>query len=254
MGYYDSERNDSAETTNVEVPEDSSATNEVSAFEDDAPEAAGIEETPEPETVAPETAEAPEADKPESVENKDSEEEEKEKSGLEPQSYVNIEGNRFRTDDNGDIHMYYEKESKTWKMMPNTEYVSNGYKYETDANGDIVHAEGKLRLSDERKALNDKVEGVTEDDDRGHIFADRFDGSNHRDNLFPQLTEDNRGKYRDLESDLAKEVAAKKDVQMSVDLVYPEDDEDSHRPDYVYVTYSIDGEETVRKFDNRRDS
>ena len=78
--------------------------------------------------------------------------------------------------------------------------------------------------------------------------------SNHRDNLFPQLTEDNRGKYRDLENELAKEVAAKKDVRMSVDLVYPEDDEDSHRPDYVYVTYSIDGEETVRKFDNRRDS
>ena len=168
-----------------------------------------------------------------------------------PQSRIEINGHLFRTDDNGKIHMYYDKNEKQWCMMPNTEYTSKGYHYRTNENGDIVHVEGKLRTTDEeRKPLSDKVEGMKEGDQRGHIIADRFDASNRRDNLFPQLGEVNQGDYKALENSLAKAVEDKKDVQVSYELRYL-DGNRSHRPDQVVVNYTIDGEPGEAVFDNR---
>ena len=172
-----------------------------------------------------------------------------------PQSKVTIEGKSYRTDDNGNIHMFYDKDTKEWNMVANNEYTSRGYKYRTDDNGDIVHAEGKVDRSGERKSLNDKVPGLQEGDDRGHIIADRNDASNRRDNLFPQLSEKNRGEYKSMENHVAEAAAdPNNDVRMSVDLVYPKDGETEHRPDWVYVTVTINGREENYQFDNRRDA
>ena len=167
----------------------------------------------------------------------------------------NAEGKSYRTDDNGNIHMFYDKDTKEWNMVANNEYTSRGYKYRTDDNGDIVHAEGKVDRSGERKSLNDKVPGLQEGDDRGHIIADRNDASNRRDNLFPQLSEKNRGEYKSMENHVAEAAAdPNNDVRMSVDLVYPKDGETEHRPDWVYVTVTINGREENYQFDNRRDA
>lgn len=245
--YHDCESTDSTESADTEVPEASSRTNEVSAFESDGhTEDNRSAEDHDRHAESAETFSKPDTSSAERTESA--------ASKYESQSCITIDGDRFRTDDNGNIHMYYDKDVKSWKMMPNTAYESNGYKYKTDANGDIVHAEGQLHLSEgDRKPLNDKVEGITEDDDRGHIFADRFDGSNHRDNLFPQLSEENRGEYKAMENELAKAVEDGKEVTMSVELIYPENGESEHRPDEVNVVYTIDGEEFNRTFDNRRD-
>ena len=243
------EGKDSGEdTTSTETTETSTENSEVSAFEENAQtetrsgkislgaqEGEGLSDAEKENTGADGT---------------DSKVESGEKTSDYPaQSRVNIDGELYRTDDNGDIHMYYDKENKQWCMMPNAEYESHGYKYKTDADGNIVHAEGKLRLSDERKALNDKVEGVEEGDDRGHIIADRFDASNHRDNLVPQLSEVNRGEYKKLENELADAAAKGKDVKASYDLEYSEN---SKRPDSITVNYSINNEYFSKTFDNRR--
>lgn len=50
-----------------------------------------------------------------------------------------------------------------------------------------------------------------------------------------------------LENELAKEVKDGKDVKVKIEPVY---DGDSRRPDAIVVTYSIDGEESVRVFPN----
>lgn len=243
------EGKDSGEsTTSTETTETSTENSEVSAFEEDAQTESrsgkislGGKDSQDFSSTENENA---------GTESTDGKTESGEKTSDYPaQSRVNIDGELYRTDDNGDIHMYYDKENKQWCMMPNAEYESHGYKYKTDADGNIVHAEGKLRLSDERKSLNDKVEGIEEGDDRGHIIADRFDASNHRDNLVPQLSEVNRGEYKKLENQLADAAAEGKDVRASYNLEYSEN---SKRPDFIKVDYSIDNECFSKKFDNRR--
>lgn len=237
------------DTTSTETTEVSTENSEVSAFEEDAQTETASGKislnTKDGEGLASTEKETAKAD----ATDRTAEGGEK-TSDYPAQSRVNIDGELYRTDDNGDIHMYYDKENKQWCMMPNAEYESHGYKYKTDADGNIVHAEGKLRLNDERKPLNDKVEGMEEGDDRGHIIADRFDASNHRDNLVPQLSEQNRGEYKKLENELADAAAEGKEVTASYDLEYSEN---SKRPDFITVSYSIDGKEYVRQFDNRRD-
>ena len=117
---------------------------------------------------------------------------------------IENENGRFLTDDNGNIYSYYDKEAKNWKLYPDMEYKSNGYTYTTDSEGRIATASGKLRLSDsERQSLNAKVDGMLDSDDRGHIIADRFDGSNRNDNLIAQNRSLNRGDYKKLENTFA---------------------------------------------------
>lgn len=200
---------------------------------------------------------APDAEKKENAEARPgSEKTEEDKPGkYPPQEVVTIDGQRYRTDDNGHIHMFYDRDTKEWNMIANNEYTSHGYKYRTDDNGDIVHAEGKIDRSGDRKPLNDKVPGLEPGDDRGHIIADRNDASNHRDNLFPQLSEKNRGEYKAMENHVAEAAAdPENDVRMSVDLEYPQEGDKEHRPDWVYVTVTINGREEHYTFDNRRDA
>lgn len=158
-----------------------------------------------------------------------------------------LNGSKYETDDNGNN---YKKEGE---LLADTTYEINGYKYETDDKGRVISAEGTLHLSDTpRKTINeDNVGGEDkrETDDRGHLIADRFDGSNKIDNLVSMDANLNRGDFKKVENLLADALADGKEVTLKVEPVY---EGDSKRPSSFIVTYSIDGEEKVVVFSNER--
>lgn len=159
-----------------------------------------------------------------------------------------IDGKAHYYDDNGNL---YRVEND---LTPNNEYEINGYKYKTDEQGRIVSAEGTLHLKDRdgRLTIKDSIEDIgkgdqKEGDDRGHLIGDQFDGSNGLENMVPQDANINRNDFRNFENELAKAVKDGKEVTVKVEPIY---DGDSRRPDAIVVTYSIDGEESVRVFPN----
>lgn len=167
----------------------------------------------------------------------------------EKNSYVIIDGEKYRTDDNGHIYSKYNKETNSYENLPNTEYELNGYKYKTDDKGRIVKAEGSLHLTDRenRKTINDNVDGMEEGDEKGHIIGDQFDGSNLSGNLVPQSFEKNRGDYKALELKLKKALEEGKSVDVKIDIQY---DKDGKRPTSITVTYTIDGKTSSETFKN----
>lgn len=162
--------------------------------------------------------------------------------------FIDSEGNKCYTDDNGEVYRVNNN------LVADDTYEINGYKYETDEQGRIVSAEGKLQVKDHdsyRKIKDTKSEigkgDEKETDDRGHIIGDQFNGSNGMENIVAQDSALNQHEYKDLENQLAKEVNNGKDVHMRVDLNYPGD---SYRPGSFLVSYSINGEEFVKVFSN----
>ncbi len=159
-----------------------------------------------------------------------------------------IDGKTYYYDDNGKL---YRVEND---LAPNTEYDLNGYKYTTDEKGRIVSAEGTLHMKNRegRLPIKDSIEDIgkgdqKDGDDRGHLIGDQFDGSNGLENMIPQDANINRNDFKNFENELAKEVKDGKEVYVKIEPVY---DGDSRRPVAIVVTYSIDGEESVRVFPN----
>lgn len=154
--------------------------------------------------------------------------------------YFDDNGKLFRTDND---------------LLPNNSYELNGYKYETDKDGRIVSAEGNLRLKPEgqkKKPISPKLETIAkgdqkETDDRGHIIADQFNGAGFG-NLIAQDTNLNRGAYEKWEKEMASAIKEGHQVNARFELNYKGD---SHRPDRIAITYSIDGEEFFKGFNNR---
>ena len=166
---------------------------------------------------------------------------------IQPNTVYDIDGERHYTDDNGDVYRVNND------LVADNTYELNGYKYETDDQGRIVSAEGKLQLrSRDRLTIKDSIEDIgkgdeKETDNKGHVIADRFNGSNGLENIVAQDSSLNCGDYNKLETQLAKEVSAGKEVYMRVDLDYPGK---SYRPDSFIVSYSINGEEFTTTFFN----
>ena len=161
---------------------------------------------------------------------------------LDTQSYYDDKGNLYRVGN---------------ELLPNNEYEINGYKYTTDDRGRIIKAEGKLHLKnhDGKLPIKDSIEDISKGDhkstdDRGHIIADQFGGSNGLENMIPQDASINRGAYKTFEQELAKEVKSGKNVSVNIEPVY---DGDSHRPSALAVTYGVDGKESVRIFPNEKE-
>ena len=139
-------------------------------------------------------------------------------------------------------------------LLPNISFERNGYRYKTDDLGRIASAEGKLRLKEgeKRKTINETKEAIgkgemKETDERGHLIADRFEGSGGLENLVPMDTNLNRSDYSKMENDLAKALQGGKDVRLKIQPVY---EGDSRRPSEIRAIYSIDGELDVRIFKN----
>jgi len=179
------------------------------------------------------------------------EEIETENEDVENPHQENVDGKSYYYDDNGKL---YRVEND---LAPNTEYEINGYKYQTDDKGRIVSAEGTLRMKDRdgRLPIKDSIEDIgkgdqKEGDDRGHLIGDQFDGSNGLENMVPQDANINRNDFKNFENELAKEVKDGKDVKVKVEPIY---EGDSRRPDAIVVTYSINGEESVRVFPNGKE-
>ncbi len=158
----------------------------------------------------------------------------------EPKQYFDDNGTKYRE---GDM------------LEPNTKFERNGYSYETDDNGRVISAEGKLQVKDHkgRSEMPDSRDTVAHGemkstDDRGHLIADRFNGSGELENLVPMEGKLNKGDYAKLEDTLAEAVNDGADVRLKVEPVY---EDDASRPSEFRVTYSIDGEKDVVIFKNR---
>ena len=162
------------------------------------------------------------------------------------------DGETYYYDDNGKLYRVGKE------LAPNSEYELNGYKYKTDEKGRIVSGEGKLHLKnrDGRLTIRDSIEDIgkgdqKEGDDRGHLIGDQFDGSNGLENMIPQDADINRNDFKNFENELADAVRDGKEVTVKIEPIY---EGDSRRPVAIVVTYSIDGEESVRVFPNGKEA
>ncbi len=162
---------------------------------------------------------------------------------------------------NQTVKDYYDDKGEKYRegdlLEPNKTFEKNGYTYETDEQGRVISAEGKLQVKNHegRKEIIDSRDVVGhgemgENDDRGHLIADRFNGSGGLENLVPMDGKLNKGDYAKLENTLADAVNAGADVRMKVEPIYSGD---SNRPDEFRVSYSIDGDKEVVVFKNRSD-
>ena len=141
-------------------------------------------------------------------------------------------------------------------LKPNNIYEINGYKYYTDELGRIVKVEGELHLKthEGRLPIVDSIKDVgkgdqQEGDDRGHLIGDQFGGSNGLENLIPQNAEVNRGSFKNLENELAKQLKDGKEIYVKVK---PDYEGDSNRPSSITIKYTIDGSTQVQTFPNER--
>ena len=155
-------------------------------------------------------------------------------------SGVVVNGQRYRTDDGGNIYAVKNPDTGRYELMPNKSYSLNGYDYKTDSNGRIYSVEGKLRLKKgKRAALNDTVPGMTAGDERGHLIADIFDGANNNGNLVAMGFDLNRSDFRRLEETWAAALDNKADVRVNIKPVYNAGD--NKRPRGLLVSYTING-------------
>lgn len=86
-------------------------------------------------------------------------------------------------------------------------------------------------------------------DDGGHYIAARFNGPTEAFNHFAQDSSFNRGGYRLLEDEWARDKRAGRAVAVKV---VPQFSGDSIRPATINVWWTVDGKEKSMKFSNER--
>ena len=165
---------------------------------------------------------------------------------LEPNTTYEINGDKYETDDNGNIY------KKNGELMPNTTYERNGYTYTTDENGRITSWGGDAKYEPENERdTNAQTESGGEDrkdgDDGGHLVARVLGGSSGNENIVPMRDTVNRGDYKKSENEIAEAKKQGKDVQDSGRVIY---EGDSKRPSKIERTYTIDGEKSHLMVDN----
>lgn len=165
-----------------------------------------------------------------------------------PNSYVTINGERYRTDDNGNIYSKRDSSTGEYANLPNSKYVLNGYNYTTDSKGRINGVSGSLQAKNHegRPTINDAVAGMKDNDEKGHLIADRFNGSIKNGNLVAMDKNLNHGKWNEMEETWAKYVEAGRKVDVDIKVVY----DDSNRPTKFIVKYTVDGEKQKRVYPN----
>lgn len=154
-------------------------------------------------------------------------------------------------DDNGTV--YRTRDS----LIPNMNFRVKGYDYKTDDKGRLISAEGKLRLRDPDYDRNmedirriDSQEYRT-NDDKGHLIAHRFGGSDTLANLVPMNKQLNQFDYKKMEDYLEDCVENGADVVLKVEPIY---ENASTRPTEFKVTNIIDGEKEVIIFKNESEA
>lgn len=166
-----------------------------------------------------------------------------------PMDFSKPEETSIDKDDNGKIY------KANGELLPNNEYTVRGYDYKTDDKGRIISASGDLHWKDHegRLPLETPISTIGKgserpDDDRGHLIADEFNGSNGIENLVPMNSDLNRnGDYRKLEKEWEQALKDKKSVHVEIE---PQYSDDSRRPDSFIAGYTIDGEYYEKSFAN----
>ena len=116
----------------------------------------------------------------------------------------------------------------------------NGYEYILDENGRVSEVEGDLRLEmGERDVVAQRNAGGEfrrETDDGGHFIGNRFDGPGGDINMFAQNSNFNRGGYKSMENEWARELEKGNDVHVKIEPIYQEGTE---RPHVIMGEYTV---------------
>lgn len=152
-------------------------------------------------------------------------------------------------DDNGNVYC------SDGKLEPNFRYELNGNIYTTDDKGRIISCEAKPVLSPENPRDNDAQRQAGGEDRRpndqgGHIVGRDMNGDGGAGNLVAMDSKINQSDYKRMENDIKDALREGKEVTTKTEFSYSGD---SERPDKITVTVTIDGKDTVYKFDNNLD-
>lgn len=169
---------------------------------------------------------------------------------LEPNATYIVDGEKIKTDDNGDIY------SRGGKLLPNITYELNGNKYVTDENGRIVSTEAHPTLAPEntRESVAQKNVGGhdrRENDQGGHIVGRDMNGDGGEGNLVAMDSRVNQSDYKRMENDIKASCEEGKEVRMKSTFQY---EADSERPSRIDVEVTTNDEKTIYKFDNDLDN
>ncbi|MBA2934144.1 DNA/RNA non-specific endonuclease [Sphingomonas sp. CGMCC 1.13654] len=129
---------------------------------------------------------------------------------------------------------------------------SNGYTYQLDATDRTRQVTGTLTLNPDQTRSRSAQAGAGGDDrlstdDGGHYIARRFNGPTDAFNHFAQDANFNRGGYKALENQWAKDIRAGDRINVKI---VPEYSGGSKRPSAINVTYSINGDFFRQRFSN----
>lgn len=156
----------------------------------------------------------------------------------------------LKTDDNGKVYL------DNGKLLANTEYVLNGNVYKTDDLGRIIKVDADPKLTPENiRDSKAQLEVGGKDrhpgDQGAHIVGRDMGGDGGKGNLVAMDYRVNDSDYKRMENSVKTDIQNGKDVHTQTDIRY---NSDSERPDRIDVKVTVDGKETVYKFDNNLDN
>ncbi len=139
-------------------------------------------------------------------------------------------------------------------IEPRHQIVRNGYTYEIDARERTRRVSGMLTSADMpvRSRTSQTQAGGAErrvGDDGGHYIAARFRRPTEAFNHFAQDANFNRGGYRVLEDEWARDKRAGRSVTVTI---VPRFEGQSVRPSTINVWWTVDGKEKSVRFPNER--
>lgn len=144
----------------------------------------------------------------------------------------------------------WPKELNAQKLMPNTDYLVNGYKYSTDELGRVTRVKGELsRKQADRNSYQQAVAGRADradTDQGGHLVASIFNGPGDRINLVAMDGNLNQGAWKKMENEFADALKDGKSVEVDIAAIYGT----SSRPDDFVVNAVIDGKPKSYMFTN----
>ncbi len=162
--------------------------------------------------------------------------------------YVSDVANELR-DDNDNIY------SIDGKLKANTTYELNGNVYTTDENGRIASCKANPVRSPENSRDNEAQRQVGGGDRRpndqgGHIVGRDMNGSCGIGNLVAMDSRINQSDYKRMENSIKDALDEGKEVITKTEITYSGY---SERPDKITATATVDGKDTVYRFDNNLD-
>lgn len=127
----------------------------------------------------------------------------------------------------------------------------NGYVFSLDASHRTRRVAGELTLANAPRSTRNQLRAGNADrlrlDDGGHFIASRFNGPKDAFNHFAQDRSFNRGTYRALEDNWAKEIKSGQHVSVNIKAFYQGK---SQRPYSLFIRWSVNGDRRHQNFTN----